>query len=578
MKENASLRKIMADVFSLFSKKEKRQFILLYIFGIGNSVTEILSITAVLPFMYLILDIEKASKYPILRDLYALPFIRSNLIFAVAAAICVVLLFVIKNVYSTVYAYFKGAVMRKIQTKYALRLYQYYLDKPYEFFFSTNTSELHRRVCYVCRALIGVVMSCSMSLFTQLITMTALIIMVIVTGTKSILAASFVLVVVCAALYFAVQNKTKEISRESNRLNKKLYQTIYEYLRGVEDLRVLGRGDCTAPSVEGLFDGVNSLEIKSGLLSQIPGRILEIGTVSVILYILISSYVSYGNINDVLPVISLCGVAIYKLRSVLSGFLSTAVSLRSSTGLYEEAFEDMKASVEYRKAEVSSVPIGFNDKIIIDDIHYTYPGTDREVLSGLSVDIKRGEAIGIMGASGEGKSTLADLFMGLLEPQSGQITIDGVSLKNNESRFRKIVGYVPQNIFMMDESILANVAFGVPVEDVDREKVRKCLATAQLLDFVDSLPDKEDSIIGDNGIRISGGQRQRIGIARALYNDPQILLFDEATSSLDEETERNFIDTVKSMSGEYTILIIAHRKETLKYCNRILHIDEGKIV
>jgi ABC-type multidrug transport system fused ATPase/permease subunit len=214
----------------------------------------------------------------------------------------------------------------------------------------------------------------------------------------------------------------------------------------------------------------------------------------------------------------------------------------------------------------------------IRDLKFNYAGTQSEALAGVSVSIKRGEAVGLVGQSGSGKSTLVDVLLGFLTPQAGSVLVNGTDIESSLQWWRSRVGYVPQSIFLTDDTLRRNVAFGLPEEEIDENSVRTALRSAQLEEFVSSLPEGENTMVGERGVRLSGGQRQRIGIARALYNNPEVLVLDEATSSLDTETEHGVMQAVQALQGDKTVIIVAHRLSTVEYCDRLYRLDEGRIV
>lgn len=218
------------------------------------------------------------------------------------------------------------------------------------------------------------------------------------------------------------------------------------------------------------------------------------------------------------------------------------------------------------------------DKIVLDHITFAYPGTDKPIFTDAHMEVKRGQSVGIMGPSGAGKSTIVDILLGLLHVQKGSITCDGKSIFDDYESWLAQIGYIPQSIYLVDESIRDNIAFGIDADKIDENRIWEVLEEAQLKEFIEELPEGLDTKIGDRGVRISGGQRQRIGIARALYHDPEILVFDEATSALDNDTEKAVMDAVNSFHGRKTMVIIAHRLNTIAKCDVIYKVDGEKIV
>jgi ABC-type multidrug transport system fused ATPase/permease subunit len=230
------------------------------------------------------------------------------------------------------------------------------------------------------------------------------------------------------------------------------------------------------------------------------------------------------------------------------------------------------------EADKPDVKIELKDKIVLDNIEYAYPNTDKKIFDNAHMEVPYGKSVGIMGPSGAGKSTIVDILLGLLKVQKGTITCDGVDVFDNYPSWLAQIGYIPQSIYLVDEPIRNNIAFGIADSEIDEERIWQVLEEAQLKDFIKTLPEGLDTTIGDRGVRLSGGQRQRLGIARALYHNPEILVFDEATSALDNETEAAVMEAINSFHGKKTMVIIAHRLNTIEKCDIIYKVDEGKII
>jgi ABC-type multidrug transport system fused ATPase/permease subunit len=281
-------------------------------------------------------------------------------------------------------------------------------------------------------------------------------------------------------------------------------------------------------------------------------------------------------ITNVLPVLALFGAAAFRLlptmNQVISSFMSISLHRPILVNLYDDLCRDfpmqMQAKEENRLIENLSV----------ERLKFKYANVETFALEDVSIIIRRGEAVGLIGSSGSGKSTLVDILMGLLEPTAGHVLVDGDDIHDNIRGWQDQIGYVPQSIFLTDDTLLRNVAFGLPKDQIDHDAVKSAIRSAQLEEFVASLPDGLDTVVGERGVRLSGGQRQRIGIARALYNNPDVLVLDEATSSLDTETEHGVMQAVQALQGEKTVIIVAHRLSTVEYCDRLYRLENARIV
>jgi len=287
-------------------------------------------------------------------------------------------------------------------------------------------------------------------------------------------------------------------------------------------------------------------------------------------------------IISMLPVLALLAVGTVRLVPAFNGITTSLVQIRNYYPALELICRELNelehvANPRSVQPALPATEPRFKSAIDLHDLHYKYPGAASEALSGVSVTIKAGEAIGFIGPSGAGKSTLIDLILGLLTPTKGEVRVGGRSIEDNMSAWQRQVGYIPQDIYLIDDSIRRNIAFGLPDDEIDDVAVERSLRAAQLDSLVESLPKGAETNVGNRGIRLSGGQRQRIGIARALYHNPEVLVMDEATSALDNETEREVVAAIGTLHGDRTIIIIAHRLSTVEGCDRLYLLDEGRV-
>jgi ABC-type multidrug transport system fused ATPase/permease subunit len=285
----------------------------------------------------------------------------------------------------------------------------------------------------------------------------------------------------------------------------------------------------------------------------------------------------FGNgLDEVMPVIGLFGVAAFRILPATYQIIGNLQSVNRSKPVLSYLTKDFALIVEPIEPTEHSV-LEFSE-IEIHKLKFSYSGTQSDALADISLVIKRGDAVGIVGQSGSGKSTIVDVVLGFLKPQEGSVMVNGIDIGSNLQWWRSKVGYVPQSIFLTDDTLRRNIAFGLADEQIDELAVRTALRLAQLEEFVSTLPDGPSTMVGERGVRLSGGQRQRIGIARALYNNPEVLVLDEATSSLDTETEHGVMQAVQALQGDKTVIIVAHRLSTVEYCDRLYRLDAGRIV
>ena len=332
---------------------------------------------------------------------------------------------------------------------------------------------------------------------------------------------------------------------------------------------------------------VNELERHSFFLlflSQTPRLFLEFIAIFAVAIIAIIFVLIGLTSEQILPIISLlavCSVRLIPAFNIIVSSLSSRMFLLASLKIVSDAIKNTQTEENFQDINVSEKTIKkdfFKNQIILKGVTFSHQNSNTKILEEVSLEVKHGQKIGIIGRSGAGKSTLIDLILGLIKPVTGNIFIDDEELKNNTQSWQKLIGYVPQDIYLLDDTIKNNIAFGLERQDIDHEAVLKSLKLAKLDNFVNSLPEKENTIVGNRGVKVSGGQKQRIGIARALYNNPKILILDEATSSLDSENERQIMDEVYNVSKERTLFIITHRHSSVFNCDLVFLLDKGRVI
>ena len=315
----------------------------------------------------------------------------------------------------------------------------------------------------------------------------------------------------------------------------------------------------------------------SAILSKVPRFLIEICIFGGM--ILISIYLVYkgGTFNDAIPLLAIYAFAGYKMVPAIQDIYNSLTQLRFASASIDALEKDMK-NLKTDNLFQSKNVLEFKKNIELKKIYYNYPNSAKLVLNNLNLNIPVGNRIGFVGTTGSGKTTIADIILGLLEPQKGTLEVDGQEInKNNCRSWQRCIGYVPQHIFLADETVAANIAFGADHKNIDYKKIENASKIANLQEFVDELPKKYETFIGERGVRLSGGQRQRIGIARALYHNPKLLILDEATSALDNTTENTIMNSINNIDSEVTIILIAHRLTTLRDCDKIFLLDNGKL-
>ena len=351
---------------------------------------------------------------------------------------------------------------------------------------------------------------------------------------------------------------------------------LQQGLGGVKEVKIMGREQLFIEEHKRSVDASMEVERRFMMLQVIPRLWLELLAI-VGLVVLVMAMISSGDsVSEVLPVLGLFAATSFRIIPSINRILASVQTLGYSKPIIQSVYDDLQLS--FLETPELGTKICFSKTVCFQNVNFKYSNAIGNANENLSFCIGKGEAIGIIGHSGAGKSTLVDILLGLLQPTSGSVLVDGIDIQNNLRSWQDHIGYVPQTIYLVDDTVSRNIAFGLPGDMIDHDAVARSIKAAQLDEFVSSLSDGLNTIVGERGVRLSGGQRQRIGIARALYNDPDILVLDEATSSLDTETEQGVMDAVKQLLGTKTIVIIAHRTTTVSYCTKVYKMDNAQIV
>jgi ABC-type multidrug transport system fused ATPase/permease subunit len=375
-----------------------------------------------------------------------------------------------------------------------------------------------------------------------------------------------------------------KLGKKNQDIQSRIAKWRIEAIYGIKDVKVLHRESFFADNYEESGKIGAGISKRYSVMNSTPRLLIEtVFICSILGYIAV--YVILGNdVSNLLSVLTVFGLAAIRLMPCVNRINTYITEVAYAQPSLDYVYENLNMTeitlkgdktVEANKPDVN---IELKDKIVLDNIEYAYPNTDKKIFDNAHMEVPYGKSVGIMGPSGAGKSTIVDILLGLLKVQKGTITCDGVDVFDNYPAWLAQIGYIPQSIYLVDEPIRNNIAFGIADSEIDEERIWQVLEEAQLKDFIKTLPEGLDTTIGDRGVRLSGGQRQRLGIARALYHNPEILVFDEATSALDNETEAAVMEAINSFHGKKTMVIIAHRLNTIEKCDIIYKVDGGEIV
>ena len=576
--------KLMKQLFYIFPLKQRLQYAGLFILQLVETALDFFGVALILPFVRLMISAEQMQTvwwYQLVTKVIGTSEMSSVLLFL---TILMAVVYLIKNAFIMFLIWLRINFIGKSKIRMGARMITCYMHKPYTFHLQRNTSEIIRNINGDVNGAFSVI-SAMFALVSDAL--------IVISLTVYLFAVDFIMTIgvlialaICSVVYFLiVRKKIRSFGQENRKVTAKMYKAIQQAMGGIKEVKIMGREKffadvykrCGAESVE--------LSKRYNLISAVPGRLIETLCMFAILTIVAIKIVKGEDLREIVPNLSAFAIAAIRLmpraNSVNGHINSITFNKPSLEALYEDLTEsdreeaERQKEIEEKKKQNRTVDIGEERNIFAKNITYTYPNKNEPVLRNVSVTVKAGESVGIVGLTGAGKTTLVDIILGLLKPQEGTVCYGALDIHEDYMEWQKHIGYIPQVIYLVDDTIRNNVALGVEEDKIDEDAIWRALENAQLADFVRSLEEGLDTVIGERGVRISGGERQRIGIARALYYDPEILFFDEATSSLDNATEKALMKSINALGAQKTMIIVAHRLTTLSGCDRVYKVEKG---
>lgn len=563
-------------IWGMLTPDERRSAAILLGLMLGGMVLETFGIGLMIPAIGLLMQDDLAARYPAITPVLERLGNPGQKSLIVGAMLGLTGVYLAKNLFLAFLAWRQTRFTSCVQVRLSQWLFTTYLRQPYTFHLQRNSARLMSSVTGEVGTF-GSALTQTMSILTEGLVLLGIASLLLVVEP---LGAMLVVLVLGGAVWGFHRITRARITRwgQARQYHDGLrIQHLQQGLGGAKDVKLLGReGDFLAQ-----YRVHNTQSARVGqfqaTLQQIPRLWLEFLVMAGMAALVITMLAQGRDMASIMPTLGLFAVAAFRLMPSVNRVLGAVQSLRYSLSVINTLHEELKLAVPEPAAQNIN-GTAFQHEISLADISYTYPGAPTPALNGLSLTIQKGESVGFIGPSGSGKSTLVDVILGLLPPGAGQVAVDGQDIQQNLRAWQDQIGYVPQSIYLTDDTLRRNVAFGIPGEQIDAAAVQRAIKDAQLEEFVTSLPDGIETIVGERGIRLSGGQRQRIGIARALYHNPAVLVLDEATSALDTTTERGVMQAVRALQGSKTILIVAHRLSTVEHCDRLYRLEQGRVV
>ena len=571
----------------ILDKKQKRQFTVLGVMIFFGGILETLGISALIPAIMVVMNPDSImpiiENNKILSDVYDFLGIKNFNQLVVILLVSIISIFILKNLFALLLAYYQSSFINFSKIKLTSRVLREFLNRPYEAYLGADIPTVFRLVGVdipKCFSLILAVLQ----LATEACVAVLLFIILVVSSWQFTL---FIMVLFGGVTLFFLKVLRPIINRVGERnhaieaqTSRWRHYTVY----GLKDIKVLNREDFFVNKYRETGYVAAETTRTYTVFNNTPRLLVETVFIAGVFSFILLFMVGGSSVDDMTATLLAFGVVALRMLPSFTRmntyFSEIAFNQPAFEYVHENMQEGMKtdAHIAEQKRKSLTERLKLNNEIRLNGITYTYPGTDKKIFDEASMKVPKGKSVGIMGTSGAGKSTIVDILLGLLQAQSGTITCDGRDIYENYESWLAQIGYIPQSIYLVDESIRDNIAFGIDEELISEERIWEVLKEAQLDEFVKELPEGINTFIGDRGVRLSGGQRQRIGIARALYHNPEILVFDEATSALDNETEQAVMDAINNFHGRKTMIIIAHRLNTIAKCDLIYKVEDGKLM
>jgi ABC-type multidrug transport system fused ATPase/permease subunit len=573
------MKGILQKVRYIYTRRQKVRFVILFFMIIIAGMLETLGVSAVLPLISVVLTpelMETNRLYSFIAQTFHITSVKG---FITLMALALIAIYIFKNVYLALQYKIQIRFLSNCRRDVSTRLMKCYVEQDYLYHVEHNVAELSRNVGGDVTSFFNLVQAC-MNFLSEVITVAFILVYLLIIDYMTTLLLVLVLGVFMCVVYKVLKHYQIKAGEAARRSSGNVGKWVLQTFGGIKEIKAFNRENYFLNKYDEAVRVNNDISIKSSVMNQYPRYILEavcISSIMLVVCIRIQMGVEIVAFATSLSAFIVAAVRLMPSFNRLTNYIGTIMFSKAATdNIYndlkeQEMLDSLRMQEGSRDGELT-----FTHSLNVENLYFKYPKGEENIFEGASVEIPKNKSVAFIGSSGAGKSTFADIVLGLLRPDSGKVTVDGYDIFECINSWHHMVGYIPQVIYLMDDTIRNNILFGL--NDKDDEKLWESLKLAQLDEFVRSLPKGLDTEIGDRGVRLSGGQRQRIGIARALYNKPELLLLDEATSALDNETESAVMEAVENLHGHTTMIIIAHRLSTISHCDKVYEVADGKIV
>lgn len=572
---------LVRKVLDLLSGPERRKLYALFGAIVIMAIVQVAGIASIAPFLALVTNPGAIQSNDLLNWFYVTFAFESQQAFLIFAGIGLLAIVTAGNVFSMLVTWVLVRFSWMRGYSLSRRLLGHYLAMPYVFYLDRNTAVLGKNVLAEVKEVIAGVLIPGMQVLAKAIVATAIILLLIFVDPVLALALSALLGGAYGLIFLLVRKKLSYIGKERVRTNGLRYQAATEAFAGIKDVKLLGReGEFLRRYSEAAVKNAG-YTATSDVIGKVPHYLVSTLMFAGMVFIVIFVLTVRGDLAQSIPIIGLYAFASHRLLPALKEVFTGVARIRFSLAALDNLHRDLEQERSARIVDREKVErVSLQDRIDLKDVTFYYPGAEDAALRNLNLSVKVGTSVALVGATGSGKTTTADIVLGLVRPNRGQLLVDGVEItRENLPGWQSTLGYVPQHIYLTDDSLARNIAFGVPEHEIDMVAVERAARLANIHDFaVNELPKGYRTRVGERGLRLSGGQRQRIGIARALYHDPAVVVLDEATSALDGITEESILSALENVRKSKTLIMIAHRLTTIRNCDAIFLLDRGKVV
>lgn len=573
--------RVIKKISFLLSYSEKRDALFLFFLILLMAFLEMIGVVSVMPFMMVLTNIDLIYSNILLNEMFNISIffgVKTERQFLFFLGFLVMIMLIVSISFKAFTFFFQLRFSERCQYKISTKLLEKYLYQPYSWYLQRNYSTLTKSILSEVGVVISKAINPLITLISHFIVSCVLIVMLIFVDYQTALIIGFVFIFYYFVVYKIFKNFLSKTGKIRFHANKLRFKIVIESFNAFKDVKIKNLEEVFLKRFANQAHLYSKNQALGQLVGQIPRYIIEIIGFGAIMGIILYTISKNNNFIIIIPILSLYVLTGYRLlpavQSIYNNFTLLRLSESSLDSIYND-FENLKKPIKPSEQQI----IDFKENIKLNEVYFNYPGSSRNILKNINIEIKAKSCVGIVGETGSGKTTLVDIILGLLKPQQGKLEVDGKII--NESKiisWQKNIGYVPQHIYLIDDTIEGNIAFGLEKNKIDKELIERASKIANLHNFVmTQLPLKYKTLVGENGIRLSGGQRQRIAIARAIYNNPKILIFDEATSALDGLTEKEVMDAINNYGNDATIIMISHRVSTLSNCDKIISINNGEV-